>query len=372
MDKKLILIIDDEPDFVRTMRFYLEKSGFRIITASNGKDGVEKARMKPDLVLLDLKMPGMSGHEVSKLLKEDKITHGIPIVMLTSQSETIDKVEALEMGVADYIGKTFPLEEILARIKAVLRDGSPDSLSLAAKERDKKIFDLKYAIAHRLIRTSYQPIADITSKGVLGFEVTLSGPQGTPLEDRGALLNAALEGGLIPDLERLYHQLALQKSRHFMQGDIIFMRAETSMLNTEYYKNIEFLKDSPIEPAQICLLLTERDCVRDMAKMTDGLREVRKKGVKLAVCDVNADYHSMKAIEGLGPDYIKIDLALVRCIDIDNVKKNLVRALSDLSKNIGASLIADGVEADYECETLISLGVKYGQGRLFGIPSEDI
>ncbi|MEE8359488.1 MAG: EAL domain-containing protein [Candidatus Omnitrophota bacterium] len=370
--KKLILIIDDEPDFIKTMQFYLERSGFKIITAYDGKTGIEKAGSKPDLVILDLKMPGMSGHEVSRRLKEDKFTQNIPIIMLTSQDETIDKVEALDMGVTDYVGKSFPMEEILARIKAALRGDVPHLGPSVARERDKKLFDLKYAIANSTLRVFYQQIADLDSRSTIGYEATVSGPQGTPIEERETLLNAALEGGLTLDLERLYHSLALRKARHFRQGNILFLRTETSMLDTEYYKSLEFLKETPVEASHICLEITERDSAKNMPKMIGALRDVKSKGIKLAVCDVNADYQGMKAIENIRPDYIKIDAALIRCIDIDEVKKSLVQAIFNLSKNIGATLIAEGIEADYECGALISLGVKCGQGPLFGRPSEDI
>ena len=370
--KKLILIIDDEPDFIKTMQFYLERSGFRTITAHDGKGGIEKARMKPDLVILDLKMPGMSGHEVSMRLKEDKVTQNIPIIMLTSQDETIDKVEALGIGVTDYVGKTFPMEEILARIKAVLRNDLSRSGPSAARERDKKLFDLNYAIANSTLRIFYQQIADLDSRSAIGYEATVSGPQGTLIEERIALYNAALEGGLTLDLERLYHSLSLRKARHFRQGNILFLRAGTSLLNTEYYRSLEFLKETPVETSQICLEITEHDSVRDLPKIIDTLRELKSKGVKLAVCDVNVDYQGMKAIEKIMPHYIKIDTALIRCIDIDEVKKSLVQTIFNLSNNLGATLIAEGMEADYECSALISLGVKYGQGPLFGRPSEDI
>jgi DNA-binding response OmpR family regulator len=116
-----ILIIDDEPDFIETMRFYLENANFRLLGASTIKEGLEKALLKPDLILLDLNMPDGSGHEVCKKLKENPATVCIPVIMLTSQSGTLDKVEALNLGAADYIGKQFPFEEILARINAVLR-----------------------------------------------------------------------------------------------------------------------------------------------------------------------------------------------------------------------------------------------------------
>lgn len=115
-----ILIVDDEPGIVLGLTDQLEMEGYIVLTASDGTAGCEAVRKhKPDLVILDVMMPGMSGFEVCKLLRKEG--HKVPILMLTAKGEEVDKVLGLEFGADDYVTKPFSLRELVARIKAVLR-----------------------------------------------------------------------------------------------------------------------------------------------------------------------------------------------------------------------------------------------------------
>lgn len=117
-----ILIIDDEEHIVELIRYNLEASGYLTLEAYNGLDGLKLAREEvPDLVLLDLMLPGMDGLEVCKRLRADDKLKNIPIIMLTAKSEEIDKILGLELGADDYITKPFSVRELNARVKALLR-----------------------------------------------------------------------------------------------------------------------------------------------------------------------------------------------------------------------------------------------------------
>ena len=117
-----IILVDDEPEILTLVRDYLSREGFNVLTALNGTEGMQLIeREKPDLVLLDWMLPGMSGLEMCKRLRE---TSTIPIIMLTAKSEEIDRVLGLEFGADDYIVKPFSLRELAARIKTVLRRSS--------------------------------------------------------------------------------------------------------------------------------------------------------------------------------------------------------------------------------------------------------
>ena len=124
-----ILIIEDEASFSEALSFLLQKEGYSINIADNGKDGIEQFKSQDfDLVLLDLMIPEMSGIEVCRAIRS---TSQVPIIMLTAKDSEIDKVVGLELGADDYVTKPYSSRELVARIKAVLRRGSiePDSLS---------------------------------------------------------------------------------------------------------------------------------------------------------------------------------------------------------------------------------------------------
>jgi len=125
-----ILVIDDDDNLRDTVALMLEQEGYRPLLAADGKTGYEKAlTAKPDLILVDLRLPGMSGIEISKQLRAGKVN--TPIIVLSAVGQEVDKVLLLEIGADDYVVKPFGARELLARIRAVLRRTSPDSRKVA-------------------------------------------------------------------------------------------------------------------------------------------------------------------------------------------------------------------------------------------------
>jgi two-component system, OmpR family, alkaline phosphatase synthesis response regulator PhoP len=119
MMQELILVVDDEPKIVKLTRDYLEKDGFRVISAADGIEALALARReRPDLVVLDLMLPGMDGWEVCRALRRES---DLPIIMLTARAEESDQVVGLELGADDYITKPFSPRTLVARVRAVLR-----------------------------------------------------------------------------------------------------------------------------------------------------------------------------------------------------------------------------------------------------------
>ncbi len=116
---KRILVVDDEPTLVATVKYNLERESYNVITASDGESGLAAARAEqPDLVILDLMLPDLDGFEVCRILRREMTA---PILMLTARSEEVDKVVGLEMGADDYVTKPFGMRELLARVRALLR-----------------------------------------------------------------------------------------------------------------------------------------------------------------------------------------------------------------------------------------------------------
>ncbi len=122
MAQKKILIVDDEKDIVELISYNLEQEGFAVIKAYDGQVAWERVKTaKPDLVVLDLMIPGIHGLEVCKLIRRDATTQNLPIIMLTAKSDQVDKILGLELGADDYVTKPFNVRELIARVRAVLR-----------------------------------------------------------------------------------------------------------------------------------------------------------------------------------------------------------------------------------------------------------
>jgi len=122
--KRRVLVVDDEKDLVDLISYNLARGGYEVLTAYDGKDALETAQREvPDLVVLDLMLPGLDGTEVARRLKADSRTAGVPIVMLTAKGEETDVVVGLTIGADDYVTKPFSMKILLARINTVLRRG---------------------------------------------------------------------------------------------------------------------------------------------------------------------------------------------------------------------------------------------------------
>jgi len=122
MGKGTILVIDDEKDLLELVRYNLEKEQFDVILARDGESGVEIARKhRPDLIILDVMMPGMDGLEVCRRLRAEERTAKVPLIMLTARAAESDRVVGLEMGADDYVTKPFSPRELVARVRALLR-----------------------------------------------------------------------------------------------------------------------------------------------------------------------------------------------------------------------------------------------------------
>jgi two-component system, OmpR family, phosphate regulon response regulator PhoB len=117
-----VLVIDDERDIVTLLRYHLEKAGFQCLEAMDGATALRLIREQhPDLLLLDLMLPGMDGLEICRRLRQDATTARLPILMLTAKAEEVDRVVGLEVGADDYVVKPFSPRELIARIRAILR-----------------------------------------------------------------------------------------------------------------------------------------------------------------------------------------------------------------------------------------------------------
>lgn len=169
---RTILIIDDEDDIRAILTYNLEKENYRVLNASNGKDGIELAQQHtPDLVLLDVMMPEMDGIEVCEFLRADPKTENISICFLTARSEDYSQIAGLEAGADDYVSKPIKPKVLVSRIKAILRRGDKVSNRTSEnKAEDNLIIDrerycvLRDGVELHLPRKEFELLALLSSK----------------------------------------------------------------------------------------------------------------------------------------------------------------------------------------------------------------
>jgi two-component system alkaline phosphatase synthesis response regulator PhoP len=205
-----ILVIDDEPEIVAICRDYLHASGFEVLTASDGLQGLEQAHHhKPDLVVLDLMLPGMNGLDVCRALRREG---GLPIIMLTARIEESDRLVGLELGADDYITKPFSPRELVARVRTVLRRARGDVSS-----------EQIHSAAFTLDRTRYQAIFPDRSITLTPTEFELLAmlmSQPGRIFTRAQLLNA-VRGVAFESYERAIDSHIRNLRRKLEPGDFI-------------------------------------------------------------------------------------------------------------------------------------------------------
>jgi DNA-binding response OmpR family regulator len=157
-----ILVVDDEPKITQLVRDYLERAGFSVQGARDGNEAVMRARTgRPDLIVLDLGLPGLDGLDVTRQLRRDS---GVPIIMLTARDDEADRVAGLELGADDYVTKPFSPRELVARVRAVLRRQLRDTAAetLHAGELELDLPRMRVTVAGRpvdLTATEFQLLA---------------------------------------------------------------------------------------------------------------------------------------------------------------------------------------------------------------------
>jgi DNA-binding response OmpR family regulator len=136
-----ILIVEDDPNLVAVLKYNLVKDGYEVVAADNGAQALDLARSeRPELIILDLMLPQLSGFEVCRILRKEMT---VPIIMLTARTDEIDKIVGLEIGADDYMTKPFSMRELLARVHAMLRRVNIDLQTPAAESESLEIGDIK-------------------------------------------------------------------------------------------------------------------------------------------------------------------------------------------------------------------------------------
>lgn len=364
MQKKHILLVDDEVDFAETLSLRLGLRGYEVNVVHSGAEALEKAKEKPDLILLDVMMPVMDGYEVCRRLRQDKQTKLIPIIMLTAKTMPQDRVEGLQIGADDYIVKSFDAEELFARIEALLRRSN--FFEEAESDKADIIKELKQIIGKELVGVVFQPIFYLETRQLIGYEVLTRGPKQSCMENPEKLFRYALNYGMLFELEMLCRRKALAKAGDEVAKKLFFFNNNPGLIESEKFKQILALY---AKPEQIVLEVTERAEIKNFSRFCQTLGAIKAKGFKIAIDDVGSGYSSLDAVAELEPDFVKIDISIVRDIDTNLKKQNLVEAIMLLCKQNQTISIGEGIETEEELKALINLGVQAGQGYFLGRPA---
>lgn len=237
---------------------------------------------------------------------------------------------------------------------------------------------LDYIIRRKEIKTVFQPIISLRDGGILGHEALSRITCESEIKNPEVLFNVAGKHNRLWELELLCRTTALEAAYKFMippYSKKLFINVNPNTMHDETFKRgftKSFLEQYEITPENVIFEITERDVITDIAGFIATIDHYKSQGYNIAIDDAGAGYSGLNLISDVNPHYIKLDMKLIRGVDTDNLKFALVRGMVEFSKVSNISLIAEGIETYEEIETLVKLGVQYGQGYFIQKPDAEV
>jgi EAL domain-containing protein (putative c-di-GMP-specific phosphodiesterase class I) len=223
-------------------------------------------------------------------------------------------------------------------------------------------------IAGAHVRAVFHPIVRLSDGSVVGHEALTRADFQGAFESVEDLFTFAESTDLIVDFERLCRRTAIRASSALARGSQLFLNASArAVLDPDWLggETPALLAAAGLRPSDVVVEVTERLAVAHHEGFEGGLRALKEHGYRVAVDDMGAGYASLQALAAIEPDFLKFDTSLVRDIDKSNIKRSLLDTLRSLAEKIRARVIAEGIEREEERETLVRLGIEFGQGFLF-------
>lgn len=228
---------------------------------------------------------------------------------------------------------------------------------------------LRDLILSRQLTTAFQPIIELPGKEVRAYEALIRGPPGTDLASPAMLFSLANRANLVAELDRACAQCAMTSADHIPDGALLFANVLPALINDASFRaGMVRGNGRQLDPSRIVLEVNEGVAVRSYEVLAKGIAELRASGVRVAVDDLGAGHTNLDQVLRLEPDFLKLDISLVRGVHESPRKQALIESVVTMGRAVGATIIAEGIEEAKEKDALVSLGVAWGQGYLFARP----
>ena len=367
--KGRVLVADDELALARAYSRMLAVQGYEVRTATDGIEANDMlGRERFDAVVADVQMPGLTGLDLLSQARRDG--GGVPVILVTGTPSDRIAEEAVDLGALLYLVK--PIEpRVLVQVvdhatrlrrAALLKRGIYPTRDEATERRN---LEERFANALATVRVVYQPVVHYRSRSVFGYEALVRTGEPT-LATPAARLAAAARLGRMRDVGRLGRASVARDMDTVVAAVRVFVNVHTAEL-----EDPELLsRSAPLSrhAARVVLEITERaslDVVSDVAAKVETLRRI---GFGIAVDDLGAGYAGLTAFAQLLPEVVKIDMSLVRHVEQEPVKRELIRHIAALCSDMGMQVVAEGVESAAERDALVGAGCELMQGYLFARP----
>jgi EAL domain-containing protein (putative c-di-GMP-specific phosphodiesterase class I)/DNA-binding NarL/FixJ family response regulator len=379
-----VLAIDDNPTNTELIKRILVRAGLSTVIELHDSSYAREALAEhdPDLVLLDLRMPGVDGFEVLQMIRRESGAGYLPVIVVTADDSRSSIEQALELGAHDFLTKPFNATELVFRVRNLLmsRNAYKELRRSRAWLRTRlDLFEpdlapgqanpeairttIRQVIEDDGIRIALQPVVDMRDGSLEGAEALSRFPDDS-LGNPAGWFAAALAVDMVSELELAAagRAVALVPSRPAGTSVSINFSPATLIQCSDELARLEAPWD------RIVIELTEHSPVVDYALLNAALAPLRRLGARVAVDDTGAGFASLRHILEVHPDVIKIDIGITRGVDADPSRAAMAGMLLSFAASMGLTVVAEGVETEGERDTLLELGAVLGQGYLFGRP----
>lgn len=370
-----VLVVDDEVAVARAIARTLEYAGYIVERAEDGARALALLGDHPfDVVVSDINMPNMSGVELLRAVRGHDLD--LPVILLTAAPTLETAAAAVELGALSYLTKPLPMPELLQAVERACQLHRVARLKREALKllggRENEAGDRAGLLTtfNRMLETmwiAYQPIVSVASKRLYAQEALLRSRE-PALPHPGAVLSAAERLGRLTELGQRIRALAAEPFAAQDDETLLFVN-----LHTQDLDDADLVRPSAALSRiahRVVFEITERAALSDVKDARARVAELRSMGFRIAIDDLGAGYAGLTSFALLEPEFVKLDMSLVRGVHQSSIKQKLIGSMTALCKDMGMSVVGEGVEEPAERDALISLGCDLLQGYLFAKPGK--
>ncbi len=372
---KSLLLVDDDPAVLRMTRRVLEQRGYRVVACSTGQEALEQlGRETFDVMVSDVQMPGTDGLALLRAVRSRDLD--IPVVLVTGNPDVASAAAAIEYGAFRYLIKPVGndrLDEVVeraattGRMARVKREYLDEFGSGVFPAGDRAGIDATLDRTLASLWMAFQPIVRAADGSVFAQEALMRSSEPV-LPHPGAVLEAAERTGRLHDVgQRVRTQVGDAMGASPAGWSFFVNLHPQDLLDPGLY-----LADAALSRAseRVVLEITERASLDAMPDVRDRVAKLRELGFRIALDDLGAGYAGLTSFALLEPEFVKLDMSLVRDVHQNTTKQKVIGSMVRLCHEMGKQIIAEGVESRDERDALVELGCDLLQGYFFAKPGK--
>jgi EAL domain-containing protein (putative c-di-GMP-specific phosphodiesterase class I)/CheY-like chemotaxis protein len=368
-----VLVVDDDELVLRVMVRLLEDAGFHVLDASSGAAGIQVLRHEHvDAVLSDIAMPGMGGIEFLREVRRYNLD--VPVILMTGNPALTTAIEAVEYGAFSYLIKPVDAAELMACLRRAVRLHAVarlkrQALMLAGNRGhelgDRASLEARFERARDTLWPAFHPIVLWPERRIYSYEALARNDEPT-LARPDDLLRAAERLNRVHELGRVIRTHIAAAAAELPPDRPVFVNLHPHDFGDEDL----YAPDAPLSriAGRVVLEITERASLEGISELAVRVQRLRDLGFRIAVDDLGAGYAGLASFVQLEPDIIKLDRSLVADVHHHMTKREVIRSMVQLCRQLGMEVVSEGVETVAELRSVLDLGCDLVQGYLFGRP----